>query len=261
MENEITISKHICWGFVPARGGSKSVPLKNLAQLGGRPLMDYGVAAASLTKSISRLVCSTDSDKIAQRCGELGIEVHPRPKELGGDLTPLFDVITHFIEDISSREGSVAEFIALIQPTSPFLLPEHIDRCLKGLRQTPEAASAQTVIHCPHNHHAYNQRVVRDGWVSFRFPDERRRAYSKQTKPVHHLFGNVVAFRTTAALQHGIAFAEPSLAFEIPTAYGFDCDGPEDFVLGEAMLRAEMVRLPHLDDWQSNTSARYPEFD
>jgi CMP-N-acetylneuraminic acid synthetase len=217
--------------------------------------MDYGVTTASLTKNISRLVCSTDSDKIAQHCGELGVEVHHRPKELGEDLTPLFEVITYFIEDVGSREGSVAEFIALVQPTSPFILPEHIDRCLEGLRQTPEAASAQTVIHCPHNHHAYNQRVVSEGWVSFRFPNERRRAYSKQTKPVHFLFGNVVAFRTTSALQQGIVFAEPSLAYEIPTAYGFDCDGPEDFVLGEAMLKARIMRLPHLDDRQSNASA------
>jgi CMP-N-acetylneuraminic acid synthetase len=217
--------------------------------------MDYCVAAASLSRPITRLICSTDSDRIAQHCGELGIEVHPRPAELGGDLTPLFDVITHFVEDVSSREGSVAEFIALVQPTSPYLLPEHLDRCLEGLRESPEAASAQTVIHCPHNHHAYNQRVVRDGWVSFRFPDERRLAYSKQTKPVHYLFGNVVVCRTTAALKQGIVFAEPSLAFEIPTPYGFDCDGPEDFVLGEAMLKAGIVRLPHLDIWQSNSSA------
>jgi CMP-N-acetylneuraminic acid synthetase len=222
--------------------------------------MDYGVAAARLSKRISRLVCSTDSDRIAQRCGELGVEVHPRPHELGGDLTPLFDVITHFVEDVGSREGSVAEFIALIQPTSPFLLPGHVDRCLEGFGQTPEAASAQTVIHCPHNHHAYNQRVVRDGWVAFRFPDERRRAYSKQTKPVHYLFGNVVVFRTTEALKQGIVFAEPSLAFEIPTPYGFDCDGPEDLVLGEAMLRAGIVRLPHLDDWQPHASAQCSEF-
>jgi hypothetical protein len=88
---------------------------------------------------------------------------------------------------------------------------------------------------------------VDHGWVGFRFPDERRRAYNKQTKPTHYLFGNVVAFRTVAAVEQGIVFADPSLAMEIPTFYGFDCDGPEDFLLGEAMLKAGVVRLPHLD--------------
>jgi CMP-N-acetylneuraminic acid synthetase len=206
--------------------------------------MDYCVAAAAKTKVLSRLICSTDSDKIARHCVELGVEVHPRPAELGGDSTPLFDVITHFLEDMNSREGGVAEFIALIQPTSPFVLPEHVDRCLEGLKQIPEASSAQTVIHCPHNHHAYNQRVVSNGWVGFRFPEERRRAYNKQTKPIHFLFGNVVAFRTAEAVRQGIVFADPSLAIEIPAFYGFDCDGPDDFLLGEAMLKAGVVHLP-----------------
>jgi CMP-N-acetylneuraminic acid synthetase len=241
---DLKIIKDVCWGFIPARGGSKSVPLKNLAPLRGRCLLDYCIAAAHGAESTSRLICSTDSDPIAKRCAELGVEVHVRPDHLGADSTPLFDVLLHFFKHINEREGGVAEFIALLQPTSPFLLPEHVDRCVRGLRADKSAASAQTLVHCPHNHHAYNQRVVSDGKVRFRYLEERRRAYNKQSKPEHFLFGNIVVFRTRPALKQGIVFAEPSLAFEIPLLYGFDCDGPDDFKIGEALLSSQLVVLP-----------------
>ena len=99
----------VCWGLVPARGGSKSVPLKNLAPLAGCPLIDYCVAAGRATKCISRLICSTDSDAIAGHCRQLGIEIHPRPAELGADDILLFDVLVQLLEDVTEREGAVAE--------------------------------------------------------------------------------------------------------------------------------------------------------
>lgn len=235
-----------CWGLIPARGGSKSVPMKNLAMLAGRPLIDYCVAAGKASTNISRILCSTDSEAIASRCRELKVEVHPRPEELAQDATPLFDVIVHLVEDIESREGAVAELFALLQPTSPFVLPEHVDKCIEGLIEDRGAASAQTIIECPHNHHAFNQRVVNDGYVSFRFLEDRKRAYNKQTKPRHYFFGNIVVFRLREALEQGIVFAHPSIPYVIPYSYGFDCDGPEDFVMGDLVLTNELVSLPHV---------------
>ncbi|MCI0400589.1 MAG: acylneuraminate cytidylyltransferase family protein [Gammaproteobacteria bacterium] len=220
--------------------------MKNLAPLAGRPLIDYCVAAGRATKCISRLMCSTDSDVIAMHCRQLGVENHPRPVELGADDIPLFDVIVQLLEDVTEREGAVAELLALLQPTSPFILPEHVEQCVRGLNNNVDAASAQTLIPCPHNHHAYNQRVIKDGWVAFCFPDERRSAYNKQSKPRHFLFGNVVVFRIKTALEQGTVFAEPSLAYEVPPIFGFDCDGPEDFRIGELLLKSALVQLPHL---------------
>ena len=80
----------ICWGLVPARSGSKSVALKNLALLGGRPLLDYGVLAARQA-GLERIVCSTDGPEIAARSRELGIVVDDRPTELAGDEAPVFE--------------------------------------------------------------------------------------------------------------------------------------------------------------------------
>ena len=217
-----------CWGLVPARSGSKSMALKNLALLAGRPLLDYGVLAAQQA-GLEHIVCSTDGPEIAARCRELGIAVDQCPAALAGDETPVFEVISHWLAEVSRVEGAVPEMVALIQPTSPFIVPAQIQDCIALMHSDPAAASVQTVIPCPHNHHAYNQRLVSEGRVSWRFPDERRAAYNKQRKPLHFLFGNLVVFRSQMALDQGSVFAEPSLANPIPEIYGFDCDGPDDF--------------------------------
>ncbi len=237
----------VCWALVPARGGSKSIPKKNIADFAGRPLIDYGILAAVASSRIGRIVCSTEDADIAARVRHLGGDVDDRPAALCGDVTPVMDVIADFLLRTEARDGAVPEAVALVQPTSPFLLPEHLDAAVGGLLADPAAASAQTVIPCPHNHHAVNQRAVSDGRVSFVYAEERRIAYNKQTKSPHYLFGNIVVFRSAAALEQGAVFAEPSLAVEIPEAYGFDADGPDDFRLGALMLEAGIVELPFLD--------------
>ncbi|GKT37469.1 acylneuraminate cytidylyltransferase family protein, partial [Aduncisulcus paluster] len=83
-------------------------------------------------------------------------------------------------------------WLALLQPTSPFLLPAQIDACSEALRDNPEANSAQTVAEIPHNYHAFNQRVIKDGAVDFNFTEERKFCYNKQSKPHFYSFGNLV---------------------------------------------------------------------
>ena len=243
------------WALVPARGGSKSVPLKNVAPLAGRPLLDYCVRAGQAATGISRVICSTDAEAIEQRCRALGIEVLPRPPALSGDLVPTFETVAHCLRDLAARDGAVAETIVLLQPTSPFVLPEHIESCLARLRAEPKAGSVQTVIPCAHNQHAFNQRIVSDGQVRFRFPEDRRHGHSKQTKPAHHLFGNLVVFRTQAVLEQETIFAEPSLAIDISYWYGFDADGPADFELGQVLLESGIVTLAFLDEAEVSAGA------
>ena len=250
-----TIVAGAVWALVPARGGSKSVPLKNLAPLAGRPLLDYCVRAGQAAAGISRIMCSTDAEVIEQRCRALGIEVLARPPALAGDSVSTFDTIAHCLRDLAEREGAAAETVVLLQPTSPFVLPRHIESCLARLKAEPRAGSVQTVIPCAHNQHAFNQRIVSDGQVRFRFPEERRYGHSKQTKPDHYLFGNLVAFRTQAVLEQETVFAEPSLAVDISYWYGFDADGPADFELGRVLLESGTVTLPFLDGWEVSAAA------
>lgn len=243
----MTIRKNECWGLIPARGGSKSIPLKNIAEFAGVALIDYNIRAAAQSVSLSRTICTTDSDEIAAHCRKCGIDVHPRPDNLGADDTAVIDVILYTLDEIEAREGSVPEFVALLQPTSPFLRTHHIDNCVAELRDNPAAGSAQTVITPPHNSHAYNQRQIIDGEVTFRFAEERAKAYNKQTKPEFWLFGNLVVFRVDYCRAQKAVFATPSRAVPIEQYYGFDADGPEDFQLGELLIKNNFVELPHME--------------
>lgn len=232
------------WGLVPARGGSKSIPYKNLVLVAGVPLLDYGVRAAQASQALDRIFCSTDDDKIASRALHLGIEVDRRPDHLATDEAAVADVARDFLNRLPENERP--EIIVLIQPTSPFLLPEHVRRVTERLANDPAANSAQTVTPVPHNHHAWNQRVVEDAHVRFQFEVERETAYNKQKKPKLFVFGNLVAVRSSALLAGQAFFAKPSLSVEIAWPYDLDLDSPQDLALAEALLLAKLVTIPHI---------------
>ncbi len=233
------------WGLIPARGGSKSIPMKNLTPFVGRPLIDFQILAARSSGSFGRLICSTDHQAIAARCETLGVEVHPRPGHLGADDTPVMDVIADLLEDINEREGAVAECIALLRPTSPFLLPTHIRWSVNALLADAAAGSTQTAAPCPPNHNAIHQQVIDDGAIKFRFPAERAAMGKGRAGDKHFVFGNFLVFRTQAALDQRTPFAQPSIPIEIPFGQGFNLSTLDDVKLGQALLAAGLAELPN----------------
>ena len=234
------------WALVPARGGSKSVPLKNLKLLGGRPLLDYGVLAARAWGGFERIVCSTEHAGIGARARELGIDVDARPEHLAQDETPVAEVARDFIRRACPTEKDKPDWLFLIQPTSPFLLPAHIALLAERIRQTPGANSAQTITPIPHNHHAWNQRIFEQGEVRFVHAAERKQGFNKQRKQAHHVFGNLVAIHTTILMDGEDFFAPPSTGAEIARPYDLDVDSGDDFALAEALIAQQCVDLAHL---------------
>lgn len=112
--------------LIPARGGSKGVPGKNIKILAGKPLITYTIEAALATKQIDEIFVSTDDPKIASVASSLGIEVpFLRPPELGGDTVPMLSVIKH-VSEYYSRQGKRPETIILLQPTCPFRTSQDI---------------------------------------------------------------------------------------------------------------------------------------
>jgi CMP-N,N'-diacetyllegionaminic acid synthase len=230
------------WAFVPARGGSKSIPLKNLATLGGRPLMDYCVLAAKASGCFDRIVCSTEHPAIAERARHLGIECDDRPSFLCGDDVSTRDVIVEFLRRSESR---LPEFVFIVEPTSPFLRVQDISGLLEQMTSDAESVSGQTVTKPPHTHHAWNQREFKDGRVRFVF-EERKKVFAKQNKPPLYIFGNLVACRAAALLEEKDVFAEPSAGVEIEWPYDVNIDHPNDLLLANALLNFGIVALPHM---------------
>ncbi|UCC94917.1 MAG: hypothetical protein JSW40_08925 [Candidatus Omnitrophota bacterium] len=234
------------WAIIPARGGSKTIPLKNIVSLNGRPLIDYVIEAAKASSCISRIICSTENAQIATLCKQRGIEVQERPFELAQDNASTKDVIADLIKRLMQKEKSIADILVLLEPTSPFVLPSHIDECVRMLQGNPGADSVQAITSIPPNHHAYNQRYIRDKEVHFQFEDERIKFFNKQLKPEFYVHGNLRVFKAKAILTREDLYGSRSLPYFIPRIYAMDVDGPEDLKVADALLKSGVVQAPYI---------------
>lgn len=233
------------WGIITARGGSKSIPLKNIVPVCGKPLIVYTIEAARKARLIDRLFCSTDHPAIAAVAAEHGAEVLERPASLSGDLAPSIDVMIYTAQELEKTEGAVAEILVLFQPTSIFIKSEQIDAAVQALLDHPDANSSQTVVKVPHQFHAHNQRAMaadgRDIW--FVYEKERAVGHSKQTKPVYYTYGNLIVTRTRPLIEKKTLFARPSIPVVIPLATAYDLDGPDDLPLAELMIQNHIIEV------------------
>ena len=236
------------WALVPARGGSKSIPHKNIVLLNNIPLLHYGVRAAQASPAVDHIICSTEDNEIARVAAALDIAIDQRPQNLADDDSPVIDMARELLPRYCQQhQCAMPDIIVLLQPTSPFVLPVHIASVITALTDNIQAQSAQTIVKIPHNHHAYNQRVCDDRGVRFKFAEQRAEAYNKQRKPELYAFGNVVAVRTTALLSiDEDFFPQPSMPIEIERPYDLDLDDSDDWLTAEALLTSGKLVLSHI---------------
>lgn len=116
---------------IPARGGSKGIPRKNIRLLCGKPLIAYTIEAALGSKYIDRVVVSTEDEEIAKIAREYVAEVIERPQELADDFAPTEPVLEHVFRYMKEAEGYQADVIVLLQPTSPLRNSQHIDEAIE----------------------------------------------------------------------------------------------------------------------------------
>ena len=219
-------------GFIPARGGSKSIPKKNLVQFGGRPLIDYVITAGKQSRRLSSLVCSTDDPEIADYCYSRDVAVDWRDPKLAQDDTHIVDVVIDFL----GRAPEPPSLLALLQPTSPIIEPEQIDEAVSMLSADRDGMSVQTVSGVAHNSHAFNQREIQDDQVRFRFEEERMEMFNKQKKPPFYVFANLVVARCAAIIEQQSMFPDPSFPIVVDRQYAFDLDTKSDIEIGEFLL-------------------------
>jgi CMP-N-acetylneuraminic acid synthetase/2-polyprenyl-3-methyl-5-hydroxy-6-metoxy-1,4-benzoquinol methylase len=221
-------------GVVPARGGSKAIPGKNLAPIGGRPLLAYTADAVRASRRLTRVVVSTDDGAIAEAARGLGLEVpFLRPAELAADDTPMLPVLQHAVRELA-RAGFAADAVVLLQPTSPLRRAEHIDRAVDLLESTG-ADSIVSVVDVPH---PFTPVSV------LRLEGERLRPYlegdtvtRRQDKP--RLFarnGPAVLAVRTPVLESGSLYGADSRPMLMEVAESLDIDGPQDLQFAELML-------------------------
>jgi CMP-N-acetylneuraminic acid synthetase len=132
--------------IIPARGGSKSIPHKNIRLLAGFPLIAYSIAAGRAAELVSRVIVSTDDAEIADVAREYGAQVpFLRPAEHAGDGTPDLPVFQHALQWLAANENYHPEIVVQLRPTSPFRRVWHIDQAVMRLIEHPEADAIRTV--------------------------------------------------------------------------------------------------------------------
>ncbi len=135
---------------IPARGGSKGLPGKNIRALAGHPLIAYSVAAARQTPGITRTVCSTDDAAIAEIARQYGAEVpFMRPAHLAQDLSTDLEVFAHLLAELEAREGYVPDLVVQLRPTSPLRRVADITYALEQMQAHPQAQSIRAVAESP----------------------------------------------------------------------------------------------------------------
>ncbi len=140
-------------GLIMARGGSKSIPKKNIHPCAGRPLIEYTIDAALHAKGIDRLIISTDNEEIAEIARKRGVEVpFMRPAEISQDTTLDFPVMVHALEWFKQNEGVIPQIVLHLRPTTPLKSATDITKGIELLMNNPDADSVRSIckpLHTP----------------------------------------------------------------------------------------------------------------
>ena len=219
--------------IVPARGGSRGVPRKNLRTICGVSLVERALDVATRCPSIRCVVLSTDDEEIAdvgRRIG--GVTVVMRPAHLAADDIPVLPVVQDVLRILDSEEAY--DSIVVLQPTNPFREPEHIEAALQRLEET--GADAVVSVH-PVAEHPWRARQFEGDFLFPLFPNEDYLAQRQDLSPIYYLNGAVIAARRDAVLSGATFYGETIAGLVVPRLVGFDIDEEDDLVVAEALWK------------------------
>jgi CMP-N-acetylneuraminic acid synthetase len=222
--------------IVPARGGSKGIPRKNLATLAGRPLLAHTATAALAARRLSRVVLSTDDDEIADVGRACGLEVpFMRPPGLGGDDVQTIDVIQDVVRRLESA-GARFDAIMTLQPTTPLRRPEDIDGAIELLERA-DADSVISFVDVGERHPARMKAVDADGRVSD--PPFGEVVECEPRQKLSRLYlreGSIYLTRRDVLMRDRSFKGLDCRAWIVPPERACNIDEPFDLFLAEQML-------------------------
>ncbi len=220
---------------VPARGGSKGVPLKNLRPLKGIPLVAYGALLIKNISVIDRAIVSTDHEEIAQAAEKAGLAApFRRPPDLSGDRIGDWDVLAHALQEMEKQDRTKYDIVLMLQPTSPLRKREHVlgtlDLLLKGGYD-----SVWTVSETSNKFHPLKALTIKGGAMSYLDPRGSSIIARQQLEPVYHRNGVAYAMTRDCLLDQKSIMGKKSGAFVITDPL-INIDTVEDFAVAENFL-------------------------
>lgn len=217
--------------IIPARGGSKGLPGKNIKLLNGKPLIWYTINAAVSSSNIDEIFVSTDDPEIASIAEKFGVNSFPlRPKELATDTSKSIDVYNFVLDQFRLRNKEFDEII-ILQPTSPLRTTQHIDEAVSLFR----ARNAESVVsYCEEDHPiSWHKYVGKEGEIISIFESQSTNRQEERTSFFPN--GAIYIFKSEL-LNRGDYYSNNSYAYIMGKDYSIDIDNQRDFEYVEYLL-------------------------
>jgi N-acylneuraminate cytidylyltransferase len=235
--------------LIPARGGSKSIPRKNIGNFAGHPLIAYSVRAGLASETVSRVVLSTDDEEIAEVAQRYGAEVpFLRPAQYSRDDTPDLPVFQHALDWMAQHESYQPEIVVQLRPTSPFRRVRHIDDAVYRLIEHPEADAVRTI--CVPFQNPYKMwSIGPDGFMRPLLQTNHLEPYNlpRQVLPeVYWQTGYVDAVWADTILSKDSMTGERILPLVIDPSEWIDIDSADDWRRAERLLETGEITLEDL---------------
>lgn len=236
----MTIKENRIVAIIPARGGSKAIPNKNIKDLAGKPMIAYTIEEALKVKEIDRVIVSTDSKEIASISEKYGAEVpFTRPKNISDDKTPVLpDVIKHAV-DYLENEGHEFDIVVVLQPTSPLRKSKHIEMCVKKLIKT-NCDWVATVSKT--SSHPFRMRKLEGDKLIPLIEDKRIFAQRQDMPPVYIINGAVFITWKKTMKEKSPLEGKEWRGVIMNEMEAIDIDTPIDFLMAEKIKESVEVK-------------------
>jgi len=221
------------YAIIPARGGSKGVPGKNIKALAGYPLIAYSIVACQLSKKIERTIISTDSEQIVEIARSYGAEVpFMRPTSISQDRSTDREFIVHALDWFNGNEGQEPDYLVHIRPTTPLREPGLIDLAVQMVIEKQEATALRSVHEIPES--PYKMFGIKDGLLEGLYPDDPRPEYYNLPRqnffPVYKPNGYVDIIKTKTIRESESLHGSKMIAFITPVSVEVDSQKEFDFL-------------------------------
>ncbi|MBI2055004.1 MAG: acylneuraminate cytidylyltransferase family protein [Candidatus Sungbacteria bacterium] len=235
---------------IPARGGSKGIPRKNIKLLCGKPLIAWTIEEAKKSKHLTRVIVSTDDEEIAEVAKRYGAEVpFMRPPEISGDLATDVEFLTHALDFLKEKENYEPEIILRLPPTSPLRTAAHIDEGIEVLLKNPEADASRPMTEAPkHPYKMWRVSAEDERFVepflpkSFTQIDEPYNL-PRQALPKAHIHTGAMDVMRLRTVREMKSTSGKKLAyFFMKPEDSINIDTPVDFELAEILLKKRIAQ-------------------
>jgi CMP-N,N'-diacetyllegionaminic acid synthase len=233
---------------IPARGGSKGLPGKNIRPLAGLPLIAHSILCAQMSSVISRTIVSTDSTEIAEVARRYGADVpFIRPADLAKDNTAMWPVLRHALDEIERIDKANYDYLILLDPTSPGRLPADITDALAKLRSIPEAVGI-VAVSIPEFNPIWHCVTEREGWMVDLIQDANQFNRRQDVPTVYRINGSLYIWRADFVRKEKQGWRQGHhLIYQMPEERAIHIDDASEFSKNDLLIRNGWIQLPWLE--------------